>query len=172
MPSDIFVKAIGSYDYFRRIIMDISSIISKDIIFMNLKAESREGVIRSIIDGMDKSGLISDKDKYFDAVNEREKKGTTGIGFGVAIPHGKSDGVIKPCISFAKLEKPLDWASFDGQPVKSVFMIGVPSANAGNDHLKILIAISKKLMHEDFRKALDNAKTPDDVLDVLKAIEA
>jgi PTS system fructose-specific IIA component len=151
--------------------MDISSITSKDIIFMNLKAESREDAIRLIIDGMGKSGMIEDKDKYFNAVSEREKKGTTAIGYGVAIPHGKSDGVVKPFISFARLEKPLEWASFDGQPVRSVFMIGVPSANAGNDHLKILIAISKKLMHEDFRKALDSAKTPDDVINVLKAVE-
>jgi PTS system fructose-specific IIA component len=151
--------------------MDISSIISKDIIFMNLKADSREDAIRLIIDSMNKSGLITDKDKYFNAVNERERKGTTAIGYGVAIPHGKSDGIAKPFISFARLEKPLEWASFDGQPVKSVFMIGVPSANAGNDHLKILIAISKKLMHEDFRKSLDEAKTSDDVINILKAIE-
>lgn len=151
--------------------MDISSIIKKDIVFLGLKANSREEVLDAMIDGMAKSGYIIDKKQYHTAVDEREKKGTTGIGFGVAIPHGKSDGVNAPCIAFARLETPVDWNSFDGKPVNTVFMIGVPQKNAGNDHLKILIAISKKLMHEDFRDELSKAETPDDVLNVLKSID-
>lgn len=151
--------------------MDISNIIKKEIVFLDLKASSREEVLSILIDGMEKSGYIADKVKYHTAVNEREQKGTTGIGFGVAIPHGKSEGVSTPGIAFARLSTPVEWASFDGQPVTTVFMIGVPAANAGNEHLKILIAISKKLMHEEFRAALAQAKTAEEILEVLKAIE-
>lgn len=151
--------------------MDISAIISKDIIFINLEAGSREEVVSKMIDGLSAGGYVSDAGRYAQAVSEREAKGTTGIGFGVAIPHGKSGGVSSPCIAFARLTHPVDWNSFDGEPVTKVFMIGVPEANAGNDHLKILIAISKKLMHEDFRAALDSANTPDEIIDVLKSIE-
>lgn len=151
--------------------MDISSIIKKDIVFLDLKANNREEVLNTMIDGMAKCGYIISKEQYHAAVNKRENKGTTGIGFGVAIPHGKSDGVATPCIAFARLSTPVDWKSFDGKPVNTVFMIGVPQKNAGNDHLKILIAISKKLMHEDFRNELSKANTPDDILNVLKSIE-
>ncbi len=151
--------------------MDISTIIKKDIIFLDLKAGSREEVLNTIADGMAASGYVVDKKRYLSAVNEREGKGSTGIGFGVAIPHGKSDGVATPCVAFARLSSPVEWKSLDGQPVTNVFMIGVPEKNAGNDHLKILIAISKKLMHKEFRDSLAKAETQEDILEVLKSIE-
>lgn len=151
--------------------MDISAITGKDIIFLGLNAANREETLSTMIDGISGSGRLSDKEKYRAAVSERETKGTTGIGFGVAIPHGKSEGVASPFVAFAKLNRAIDWDSFDGKPVSTVFMIGVPDKNASNDHLKILIAISKKLMHDDFRAALDSAETADDILNVLKSIE-
>lgn len=152
--------------------MDISAITGKDIIFLGLDAASREETLTAIIDGISGSGKLSDKEKYRAAVSERERKGTTGIGFGVAIPHGKSEGVASPFVAFAKLNRAVDWDSFDGKPVSTVFMIGVPDKNASNDHLKILIAISKKLMHDEFRAALESAETADDILNVLKSIES
>lgn len=152
--------------------MDISTIISKETIFLNLKADSREDVLSALIGGMENQGHILDRTAYLAAVNERESKGSTGIGFGVAIPHGKSAGVKDACIAFARLSSPVEWKSFDGKPVNCVFLIAVPEANAGNDHLKILIAISKKLMHEDFRTALLQAQTEEDILKLLRSIEA
>lgn len=151
--------------------MDIASIMKKDIVFLGLKADSREQVLDVMIDGMAAAGYIRDKAVYHRAVNEREAKGTTAIGFGVAIPHGKSDGVAAPCVAFARLSTPVEWKSFDGKPVDTVFLIGVPEKNAGNDHLKILIAISKKLMHEDFREELRGASTPEDILAILRAVD-
>lgn len=151
--------------------MNISSVIKKDIVFLNLKATSREEALKEIVDGMAAGGYVSDKDKYMAAIMEREKSGTTGIGFGVAIPHGKSEGVTAPCVAYAKLSSPVEWNSFDGKPVTDIFLIGVPKENSGNDHLKILIALSKNLMHDEFREALGNAKTPDEILDVLKNMD-
>lgn len=151
--------------------MDISSVIKKDIIFLNLAAKSREEAVEAMVTGMVSGGYVTDKDKYISAIRKREKEGTTGIGFGVAIPHGKSDGVVSPCVAYARLTSPVEWNSFDGKPVTSVFLIGVPEKNAGNDHLKILIALSKKLMHEEFRSALEKAKTQDEILDVFKTIQ-
>lgn len=151
--------------------MNISGIIKKDIVFLGLSVSSREEVIRSMIDGMAKGGYVTDKGKYLAAVRERESKGTTGIGFGVAIPHGKSDGVAAPCVAYARLSSPVEWNSFDGKPVTSVFLIGVPEKNAGNDHLKILIAISKRLMHEEFRQKLEEASTPEEILEVIASID-
>lgn len=152
--------------------MNLGDIIKKDIIFFNLRAASREEAIEAIIEGMSKAGYVSDTDQYLSAVRERESKGTTGIGYGVAIPHGKSDAVVRPCLAFARLEKPVEWNSFDGKPVHDVFLIGVPTANAGNDHLKILIAISKMLIHDDFREELNHAKTPEEILSLLASINS
>lgn len=152
--------------------MNISGIMNKDMIFLGLAASDREEAIHAMIDGLEKGGFIADREKYTNAVREREQKGTTGIGFGVAIPHGKSDGVTAPCIAYARLQPPVDWDSFDKEPVSSVFLIGVPEKNAGNDHLKILIAISKKLMHEEFRQQLKQAASPEAVLEIIKSIEA
>ncbi|MCI1966902.1 MAG: fructose PTS transporter subunit IIA [Oscillospiraceae bacterium] len=151
--------------------MNISGIMNKNIIFLGLSASSREEAVRAMVDGMTREGYVADQKKYLAAIREREGKGTTGIGYGVAIPHGKSDGVKAPCVAYARLAAPVDWNSFDGKPVTSVFLIGVPEKNAGNDHLKILIAISKRLMHEDFRKNLEQAKTPEDVLKVIQSID-
>ena len=151
--------------------MNISSVIKKDIIFLNLKANSREEALDAIVDGMAAGGYVSDKAKYMAAIQEREKSGTTGIGFGVAIPHGKSEGVVSPCVAYARLATPVEWNSFDGKPVTNIFLIGVPKANAGNEHLKILIALSKKLMHEDFRADLEKAGTADEILDVQRNMD-
>lgn len=151
--------------------MDISSVIKKEIIFLNLKANSRREALEAMISGMAAGGYVSDEAKYLAAVLEREKNGTTGIGFGIAIPHGKSEGVVSPCVAYARLSTPVEWNSFDGKPVTNFFLIGVPKANVGNEHLKILIALSKKLMHEDFRTELEKAQTPDEILDVLKKMD-
>lgn len=152
--------------------MNISSVIKKDIIFLNLAAQNREEALKTVIKGMTDAGYVLDQDKYLAAVMQRESSGTTGIGFEIAIPHGKSEVVTSPCVAYARLSTPVDWNSFDGKPVTDIFLIGVPKEGAGNDHLKILIALSKNLMHGEFRNALNEAKTPDEILSVLKNMDA
>lgn len=150
--------------------MDISNLLNKDSIFIGLDAADRNECLDILIEGMNKAGKISNKSVYLDAVLERERKGSTGVGFGVAIPHGKSDGVAKPGLAFARLTKPIDWNSLDGKPVEIVFLIGVPEKDAGDEHIKILVAISRKLIHEEFRQKLLNVKTSEDVIEILRSI--
>jgi fructose PTS system EIIA component len=134
--------------------MNIQGLLQDQSIMIPLEASDKESCIRAMIDGLESAGFISDKAAYLDAVLKREQTGSTGIGFSVAIPHGKSNGVSKPGLAFAKLSKPLDWDSLDGNPVQIVFMIAVPEAAAGNEHLQILIALSRKLIDEQFRQSL------------------
>lgn len=134
--------------------MLITELLAPESIFIPLQADTKESVIRAMIEGLAQSGCLSDKNAYLDAVLARENTGSTGIGYGVAIPHGKSKGVTKAGVAFAKLAQPTDWASLDGKPVQAVFMIAVPEEAAGNDHLKILIAISRKLIDDEFREKL------------------
>lgn len=134
--------------------MTINELLNEQSVFIPLASASKEETIKLLVDGLAQSGSLSDKNAYLEAVMTREATGSTGIGFGVAIPHGKSAGVSKAAIAFAKLDQPVEWASLDGNPVRAVFMIAVPEAAAGNEHLKILIAISRKLIDEDFRSKL------------------
>ncbi|RAV01737.1 PTS sugar transporter subunit IIA [Paenibacillus sp. YN15] len=134
--------------------MTITELLDSRSVLIPLDAQSKEEAIGLLADGLAESGSLSDKAAYLEAVLQREATGSTGIGFGVAIPHGKSPGVAKAGIAFAKLARPLEWASLDGNPVQAVFMIAVPQEAAGNDHLKVLIAISRKLIDDEFRGKL------------------
>lgn len=150
--------------------MDISNLIKKEIVFIGLDVSSKEECLNALIDSMQKEGYVSDKAAYLNDVFERETKGSTGVGFGVAIPHGKSKGISTPGLAFARLSRPVDWNSLDGKPVEIVFLIGVPEKDVGNEHIKILVAISRKLIHEEFRKQLLEAESSEDILTVLKSI--
>lgn len=150
--------------------MDLTSLLKKETILLPLEVQSKEECIDKMAESLVQSGSVKDKDIYVTAVLEREIKGSTGIGFGVAIPHGKSNGVAEPGLSFARLAKPIDWQSLDGSPVSMVFMIAVPEEQVGNEHLKILMAISRKLIHEDFRNQLLEAKESDEIVSILKSI--
>ncbi|GAW92124.1 PTS sugar transporter subunit IIA [Calderihabitans maritimus] len=150
--------------------MKLVEIISKETIDLSLDADDKEECIEKMVEKMVKSGAVKNKDTYLQAVLEREEKGSTGVGFGVAIPHGKSEGVAAPALGFAKLARPIDWHSLDGYPVSIVFLIAVPEEQAGNEHLQILAAIARKLMHEEFRNQLKEAKSPEEVIQVLETI--
>lgn len=150
--------------------MNITELLSEQSVLIPLEAGSKQEVIEKMAEALAKSGVLSDKGAYVEAVLNREQTGSTGIGFGVAIPHGKSKGAAKPGLAFAKLAKPTDWASLDGNPVQSVFMIAVPEEAAGNDHLKILIAISRKLIDEDFRGKLLQVANNQELQELLKEI--
>ncbi|CQR73064.1 PTS system mannose-specific EIIBCA component [Sporomusa ovata DSM 2662] len=150
--------------------MEIVNIIKEETVFLELNASSRDECLQVMIDGMEKAGFVNDKAVYLAAVNEREQKGSTGIGFGVAIPHGKSSGVAAAGLAFARLTNPVEWNSLDGKPVQIIFLIGVPDKDAGNEHMKILIALSRKLIHEDFRKTLLAVNSPAELYAVLKSI--
>ncbi|MEN8907525.1 MAG: PTS sugar transporter subunit IIA [Clostridiales bacterium] len=147
--------------------MDISKILIKENIFLNLDVKDREECLNVLIDRMEEEGFINNKDEYYKSVLTRESTGSTAIGFNVAIPHGKSDGIKLPVLSFARTKNPIDWNSLDGEYINMVFLIGVPEKNSGNEHIKILMSISRKLVHDDFRKRLLNAKTENEIISII-----
>ncbi|MNW27649.1 PTS system fructose-specific EIIABC component [compost metagenome] len=150
--------------------MNIHDLLTEETIFLPLESGSKEDVIRRMVEGLQKTGAVTDAESYVQAVLTREQSSSTGIGFGVAIPHGKSSGVARAGLAFARMADPTEWESLDDQPVSIVFLIAVPAENVGNEHLQILVALSRKLIHEDFRNSLLQAKTPAEVTEVLKSI--
>lgn len=148
--------------------MDISSLLKEETILLSLDAESKEEAITKMIKHMEKANFVTDISKFKEVVLNREAHGSTGIGYGVAIPHGKSKEVKSPGLAFARLSQPIEWQSLDGNPVSMFFLIAVPEEKAGTEHLQILAAISRKLAHEEFRNNLSTANSPQEILDILK----
>ena len=147
--------------------MELNSLLKEQHIQLNLQASTREEVLQQMTDTLVQTGSVSDASAFVDEVLTREGTGSTGIGFSVAIPHGKSKGVAEPGLAYAHLDTPVDWNSMDGKPVSLVFLIAVPEEQAGNEHLKILVALSRKLIHAEFREQLAAAKTSQEIYDIL-----
>lgn len=140
-------------------------IINESLIDLNVNLKTKEEVVRYLTGLAIKEGRVDNEDNYVQAVMNREKEYSTGMGFGIAIPHGKSAAVKEPFLCFGKVDS-VEWNSLDGNPVNLVFMIGVPEA-AGSEHLKILAKISRKLMKQDFRDDLNNIKTSAELMEFL-----
>lgn len=136
---------------------------SKERVCFDLKAKTKEEVIDELIEMLHKDGKLKDKESFKRAVLKREEEFSTGIGMGIAIPHGKDSSVIEPCITFGVSKDGIDFDSMDGKPAHIFFLISVPE-DAADTHLHILSFISRKLMHEDVRQKLFNAKDFEDIL--------
>jgi fructose PTS system EIIA component len=118
-----------------------------------------------------KTGIITDVDTYVKSVLEREEIIPTTVGFNVSIPHGKSDAVISPFVTFMRTNKPFVWDERSTEETQLIFMIGVPTNQKNKLHLKILAQISKNLMDENFRSRLLEAESVNVAYQLLKCIE-
>ncbi len=146
-------------------------IINENMIVLDMKAESKHDAIVELAEYAQKEGKIISIEDYIKSVFEREETYSTGVGNGIAIPHGKSKAVKEAMIVFGKSKGGIEWDSFDGKPVKMIFLLGVPDANVDNLHLKILSQLSRKLMNDDFVKMIREAKTTDGILTALNDIK-
>lgn len=151
--------------------MKLTDYMTKDMIILDLKASSPEVALHQLIDVLESEGRITNKSDYYKALVNREAQSSTAIGFEVAIPHGKTDAVILPSVVFAKAPEGIEWESLDGDPVKLVFMIGVPEEAAGNEHLRILALLSRRLIDDSFRESLKAAMTVDEIHAQLSTVE-
>lgn len=150
-------------------LIDILDVRSMDLHFT---ASSKAEAVLKMVDLMGQADAVADAAVFTAAVQAREALSTTGLGEGIAIPHGKSDGIHRPAVAFARSETGIDWASPDGTPAKLIFLIGVPQAQAGDEHLRILAMLARRLVHPEFREALMTAGTIDEVRQALSSVSA
>lgn len=148
----------------------MNKIINKNLIKLDVEAESKEECMKELIKLMEVEGRLNDPVSYTEEVLGREKLCTTGIGFGIAIPHGKCEAVKIPTVAFGRLKSSIEWQSLDGDPVKMVFLLAVPKESESNEHLKILAALSRKLMNEEFRSDLLSIQDEAELLALLETI--
>ena len=142
------------------------SLLKPAHIKLNLTAESKREVLKELVEIINKSGNLTDKKEFHQDILAREKKGSTGMGKGIAIPHVRSHAVTKTTLAFARSQQGIEFNSLDNKPAKIFFMIAVPKKGS-KEHLDILTKLSQKLMHHDFRDKLLTAKTKAEVIDVL-----
>ena len=146
--------------------MKITELLDRRSILLNGAPASKKGALDQMIALMVKSGKIRDEEAYRQEVYRREEEGTTGIGEGIAIPHGKCDAVIKPGLAAMVIPNGVDFDSLDGQPVHLIFLIAAPNTK-DNIHLDVLSKLSMLLMDEKFAENLKNAKTVDEFLEIV-----
>lgn len=150
--------------------MTIRDLLAAESINLNGTPAGKTEVLNQCIDLMAKSGKIADVEKYRKGVFAREEEGTTGIGMGIAIPHCKSDAVIKAGLAAMVVKDGVEFESLDGTPAKIIFLIAAPNTE-DNVHLQVLSKLSVMLMDEQFTNSLINAGSVDEFLNIIDSAE-
>ena len=132
---------------------EIRDVLKPAFINFDLQATDKLAAISELANTFVSEGVVTNVSVYLKAVMKREEESTTGIGFGVAIPHGKSAAVTEPSLAFGRSQTGIQYDSMDGKPVHLMFLIAVPETS-NDEHLRILSKLSRKLMHEDVRQKL------------------
>lgn len=151
-------------------IKKLTDITSLELIETDLKGETRDDIIDEMIQKLKQVGALHSVTEFKQAIMNREQESTTGIGINIAIPHGKSAAVRKPSVVFGIKQSGIDWNSLDGTEAKLIFMIAVPKGNEGNEHLKILQMLSRKLMDDSYRERLLSVQTKAEAYKLLDEI--
>lgn len=150
--------------------MKITDLLSKESIELCASAKDKNEVLNKVVDLMEKGGKLSDKKIYLDAVKAREEEGTTGVGHGIAIPHGRCSGVKEAGLAALVLNEGVEFEALDGNPVDVVFLIAAPEGS-GNVHIQILSKLATMLMDNNFVSALKSAKTTEAFLQIIDNAE-
>jgi PTS system nitrogen regulatory IIA component len=147
--------------------MQILDFLSVDAIKMSMESKNKKDAIKELIEVLVKSGKVKDKKKMIQTLMEREELGSTGIGQGIAIPHGKSDTVSDLAAAFGISHEGVSFDALDGEPVNIFFLLVAPEGAAGA-HLKALARISSLLKDKYFRKSLLSAQSAEEVIKIIR----
>ena len=150
--------------------MKITDLLTKESIDLNVKASNKKDVIEQAVELMEQNGNINNKQEYLRLVMKREEEGSTGIGEGIAIPHGKGECISKPGLAAMVIPEGADFDALDGNKVNLLFLIAAPDTK-DNIHLDVLSRLSTLLMDSNFREKLLSAKSKDEFLKIIDDAE-
>lgn len=151
--------------------MKLTDLISPECILAPLKATEKQDVINELVNALAEAGQVSDANALMETVWTREQTRTTGIGQGLAIPHGKSDTLKDMAMAIGKPAEPIDFESVDGKPVRLVVLLA-SRPDQMSDHIQALAKISRLHMDNEFREKIYAANTPEDIYQLLVDNEA
>ncbi|KAA3661289.1 MAG: PTS sugar transporter subunit IIA [Calditrichaeota bacterium] len=148
----------------------LGDILSNETIIMPLQSKDKNSVIEELVNKLDETKKINNREPVLEAILNREAVMSTGVGDGVAIPHGKSDSANELVAALGITEEPLDFESIDDKPVQLVWLLVGPHGKTG-PHLKALSRISRLMHDKKFRNTIIAANGPDDVLNYIREEE-
>lgn len=155
--------------YFQGIIMQISHYMNAKMVAF-LDANTRDEALSILVSKIFDAGkLIGNKETFYNAIIEREKIVSTGIGMGVAIPHAKLPGYDNFFIAVGISQKPIEWNALDHAPVRLIFMIGGPD-DKQTEYLQILSSLTQVIKDEERRKKILNSNNPKAIIELFKTI--
>jgi len=146
--------------------MYISDSFKKSFILKELRSSCKTAVLAEMVQPLTAGNGGVDRESVVNVLLEREKMGSTGIGDGIAIPHGKMSGVESMRVGFGRSAGGIDFDALDGKPVHLFFLLLAPEASSGS-HLRALAKISRMLKDNDFKNALMKAESDDDIYQII-----
>jgi len=140
-------------------------LITEDLVILDLETADRHAATRALGERLAAAGRVTDLEAFLGDVRKREEQMATGLPGGIGIPHARSAAVTEPTLGFARSAGGVDFGAEDG-PAHLIFLIAAP-AEGGDEHLKILAALARRLMRPAFRQSLQDAAQPVDVVDIV-----
>ena len=150
--------------------MKITDLLSIDSIEIGSSYKDKDELLKNAVKLMCRSGIINNKKEYLNSVLKREKESTTGVGNGIAIPHGRCKAVDKAGLAAIVLNKPVEYEALDNKPVELLFLIAAPE-DKGNVHLEILSKLAMMLMDQEFTFKLKNSRTAEEFIRAIDEAE-
>lgn len=147
--------------------MNIFSLLNPQTVLPNLEADSKVDVLEKLVSSLEEQVSNGELEKIREAVFEREKIMSTGVGKGLAIPHGKAAGIEQTYAAFAMLQNPVDYEAIDDEPVNMVFLLVGPQAS-NSLHIKMLSRISRLMNNSEFRSRLRECSTAEEIIEQFK----
>lgn len=150
--------------------MNIISLLNKKTVLPSLKVANKEEALDKLISSISDQVDNDELEAIRNAVFEREKIMSTGVGKGLAIPHGKTAGIEDNYAAFALLEEPIDYEAIDGEPVQMIFLLVGPESS-NRLHIKMLSRISRLMNNNNFREHLKKSRSSEEIIDAFKQEE-
>lgn len=146
--------------------MELKEVVKSDRIKLNMAATTKEEALAELTDVLYDSGVLCDKESFLEDVYSREKAGITGIGNGIAIPHGKSKFVKDTSVAFGRMKDGIKWETIDDLPVKFIVLFAVNEEDMTGTHVRLLSKMARKLANEELCKKLVEASSEDEILKI------
>lgn len=147
---------------------NISQVLTKDLVSLDIQSRSKTGAIEELTDLLVAHGDVIDKQGFIDDVLLRETEGMTGLGQGVAIPHGKSKAVKNTTLAIGISKNDIAWESLDNKPVNIIILFAVKDTDANTLHIKLLQKVAILLADETFIERLHNIKTKEELIELFE----
>jgi len=150
--------------------MKLSKFCEEDLISFDLRGKNKDQIINELVDLASRSKLVKDRDELYNAVVEREKLVTTGVGYGVAFPHAKTKAVKGIIVAFGRSQEGVDFEAMDRKPVNLFFLIAAPEDAIGA-HLNVMARLSYIMKNERVREKMLKISSPKELLEIMDSVE-